>query len=57
VGAGTAELYYQYLKPFHETLEKLGVRHVFYESPGTSHERLTWRRHLNDFAPRLFRIK
>jgi enterochelin esterase-like enzyme len=57
VGAGTAELYYQYLKPFHETLEKLGVRHVFYESPGTSHEWLTWRRHLNDFAPRLFRVK
>jgi enterochelin esterase-like enzyme len=57
VGSGTAELYYQYLKPFHETLEKLGVRHVFYESPGTSHEWLTWRRHLNDFAPRLFRGK
>jgi len=55
VGSGTAEeLAYQY-KPFHETLEKLGVRHVFYESPGTSHEWLTWRRHLNDFAPRLFR--
>lgn len=23
--------------------------------PGTSHEWLTWRRDLNDFAPRLFR--
>jgi len=57
VGSGTAELSYQYLKPFHKTLEKLGVRHVFYESPGTSHEWLTWRRHLNDFAPRLFRVE
>ena len=50
-----AELYYQYLKPFHETLDKLGIRHIYYESPGTSHEWLTWRRHLNEFAPRLFR--
>jgi enterochelin esterase-like enzyme len=24
-------------------------------SPGTAHEWLTWRRDLNDFAPRLFR--
>jgi hypothetical protein len=29
MGSGTAEIYYQYLKPFHETLEKLGVKHVF----------------------------
>src|SRR5437762_13924401 len=51
----SVELYYQYLKPFHETLDKLGIRHIYYESPGTSHEWLTWRRHLNEFAPRLFR--
>jgi len=57
VASGTAEMYYQYLKPFHETLNKLGVKNVFYESPGTSHEWLTWRRHLNDFAPRLFRTE
>jgi len=31
------------------------LRHIYYESPGTAHEWLTWRRHLNDFAPRLFR--
>src|ERR1022692_1368855 len=30
------------------------VKHVFYESPGTSHEWQTWRRDLKDFAPRLF---
>jgi enterochelin esterase-like enzyme len=57
VGTGTSELYYQYLKPFHEKLNEIGVRHVYFESPGTSHEYLTWRRHLNDFAPRLFRDK
>jgi enterochelin esterase family protein len=44
VGTGTAELYYQYLKPFHEKLNEIGVRHVYFESPGTSHEYLTWRR-------------
>jgi hypothetical protein len=27
---------------------------VFFSSPGTAHEWLTWRRDLNDFAPRLF---
>jgi enterochelin esterase-like enzyme len=30
------------------------VKHIFYESPGTSHEWQTWRRDLKDFAPRLF---
>lgn len=28
---------------------------VFYESQGTAHEWLTWRRSLNEFAPRLFK--
>jgi enterochelin esterase-like enzyme len=39
----------------HEALEKAGVKHVYYESPGTAHEWLTWRRDLNEFAPLLFR--
>jgi enterochelin esterase family protein len=39
----------------HEALEKAGIKHVYFESPGTAHEWLTWRRDLNDFAPRLFR--
>ena len=52
----SVELYYQYLKPFHETLDKLRIRHIYYGSPGTSHDEwLTWRRHLHEFAPRLFR--
>jgi enterochelin esterase-like enzyme len=55
VGTGTAELYYKYLKPFHEKLDEIGVKHVYFESAGTSHEYLTWRRSLNDFVPRLFR--
>jgi len=38
----------------HTALDEANVKHVFYESPGTSHEWQTWRRDLKDFAPRLF---
>jgi enterochelin esterase-like enzyme len=40
---------------FRAMLEKAGIHYVFFSSPGTAHEWLTWRRDLNDFAPRLFR--
>ena len=40
---------------FRAMLDKAGVKYVYFSSPGTSHEWLTWRRDLNDFAPRLFR--
>ena len=40
---------------FRNMLDQAGVKYVYYESPGTSHEWQTWRRDLNDFAPRLFR--
>jgi enterochelin esterase-like enzyme len=36
-------------------LQTAGVRVVYFESSGTAHEWQTWRRDLNDFAPRLFR--
>jgi enterochelin esterase-like enzyme len=55
-GAGTAEE--RMLKPaqaMHEALEKAGIKNVWFESAGTAHEWQTWRRSLNDFAPRLFR--
>ncbi|MBN2425095.1 MAG: hypothetical protein JXR46_03590 [Calditrichaceae bacterium] len=39
-----------------ETLKKHGIKNiVFHESQGTAHEWLTWRRALNEFAPRLFK--
>jgi enterochelin esterase-like enzyme len=38
-----------------EALRAAGVRLVYFESNGTAHEWQTWRRDLNDFAPRLFR--
>ncbi len=40
---------------FRKMLEKQGIEYVFFESPATAHEWLTWRRSLNDFAPRLFK--
>jgi enterochelin esterase family protein len=42
-------------KQFSDALTGAGVHNVYFESPGTAHEWLTWRRCLNDFAPRLFR--
>jgi enterochelin esterase-like enzyme len=42
-------------KNFSDTLTKAGIHNVYFESPGTAHEWLSWRRALNDFAPRLFR--
>jgi enterochelin esterase-like enzyme len=42
------------VKGYHEALEKAGIKHVYYESPGTAHEWLTWRRCLHEFAPLLF---
>jgi enterochelin esterase family protein len=39
-----------------EALQKYGINNiVFHESQGTAHEWLTWRRALNEFAPRLFK--
>ena len=40
---------------FRAMLDQAGIRYVYFSSPGTSHEWLTWRRDLTDFAPRLFR--
>ncbi len=56
LGIGTTEpqRMYESVKNYHEALEKAGIDHVYYESPGTSHEWLTWRRCLNEFAPLLF---
>lgn len=39
---------------FRNMLEKQGIKYVYYESPNTAHEWLTWRRDLYQFAQRLF---
>jgi enterochelin esterase-like enzyme len=38
-----------------EALQKMGINSVFYVSPNTAHEFLSWRRSLREFAPLLFR--
>jgi enterochelin esterase-like enzyme len=38
----------------HESLEKAGVKHVYFEAQGTAHEFETWRKSLHGFAPLLF---
>jgi enterochelin esterase family protein len=45
------------IRSVRESWGRSGVRHVYYESPGTGREWLTWRRSLHQFAPRLFRKK
>jgi enterochelin esterase-like enzyme len=57
LGMGTAEPnpFPGAIGAFRAMLDKAGVRYVYYESPGTAHEWLTWRRDLREFAPRLFR--
>jgi enterochelin esterase family protein len=57
IGLGTVEPapFPASIKAFRESLDKGGIKYVYFESPGTAHEWLTWRRSLNDFAPRIFR--
>jgi len=38
-----------------DALKKAGINSVFYVSPDTAHEFLSWRRSLREFAPLLFR--
>jgi enterochelin esterase-like enzyme len=38
-----------------EALKKDGINSVFYVSPNTAHEFLSWRRSLHEFAPLLFK--
>jgi enterochelin esterase-like enzyme len=40
---------------FRAMLDKAGMKYVYYESQGTAHEWLTWRRDLYQFAPLLFK--
>ena len=47
-GAGTG-------RSIHEALETAGVKHVYYEAPGTAHEFQTWRKSLHGFAQLLFK--
>jgi enterochelin esterase family protein len=39
----------------HEALEQAGIKHVYFEAPGTAHEFQTWRKSLHGFTQLLFR--
>jgi len=53
LGCGTEEN--MGTKTMADSLRKNGIKVAFYESPGTSHEWLTWRRCLKEFVPNLFK--
>ena len=55
VGTEEPEIFRTSIRGGAEALKAAGVRVVYVESNGTAHEWQTWRRDLNDFAPRLFR--
>jgi len=57
LGLGTAEPapFPGSVKAFRNMLEKQGVKYTYYESPGTAHEWLTWRRDLYQFAGLIFK--
>ena len=57
IGIGTQEpeMMYKGVRAFHDALAQAGIKHVYWESPGTAHEWLTWRRDLHEFAPLLFK--
>lgn len=54
VGTKEPEVFPKSIGAFRNMLKKQGIDHVFYESEGTSHEWLTWRRSLYQYAPLLF---
>lgn len=56
IAAGTAEQSrLDAAKHAQAELDKVGIKYVAYESPGTAHEWLTWRRDLKEFAQLLFK--
>ncbi len=56
IGVGTQEpeRMRQGIEKLHASLDEAKIQHIFSQSPGTDHEWQTWRRNLEDFAPRLF---
>ncbi|MGC8830553.1 MAG: alpha/beta hydrolase [Verrucomicrobiia bacterium] len=55
IGTAEGERFYNSVKRYRDALEEAGIKTIYYESPGTSHEWLTWRRSLREFAPLLFK--
>jgi enterochelin esterase family protein len=56
IGCGEEDSLFAGAARIHQTLAEHKVEHVWFPGPG-SHEWQVWRKHLHDFAPRLFRTK
>jgi enterochelin esterase family protein len=41
-------------RSIHEALDQAGIKHVYFEAPGTAHEFQTWRKSLYGFAQLIF---
>jgi enterochelin esterase-like enzyme len=55
IGTAESQRFQDSVRGYRDALTKAGIKTVFYESPDTDHEWLTWRRSLREFAPLLFR--
>jgi enterochelin esterase-like enzyme len=55
IGTAEPERMQTTVNSFHEALEKAGIKHVYYQSPGTAHEWQSWRRSLKQFASLIFK--
>ena len=55
IGTDEPAQMYKGIHDLHIALDELGINHIYYESPGTGHEWLTWRRSLHQFTPMLFK--
>jgi len=55
IGTDEPERMYKSVNNFHKAIQEAGIEHIYYESPGTSHEWQTWRRSLHQFAGLIFK--
>jgi enterochelin esterase family protein len=55
IGTAEPERMYKSVNGFHAALENAGIKHIYYESPGTSHGWQTCRRSLHQFAALIFK--
>lgn len=54
IGCGTEDFLIESARKMHAALTQAGVKHEWWEAPGL-HEWQVWRKHLHDFALKLFR--
>lgn len=55
IGNKEPERMFKTVNELHKAFDQLGIKHVYYESAGTSHEWQTWRRSLHQFAGMIFK--